>query len=84
MTVRRLAAYRALLRLLPAELREAYGAEMVQLCAAELDAARAQGPLAWLRACAGATWDVLRRVPYEHWRRRGRRQPREGSMRSVL
>ncbi|HEU4631338.1 MAG TPA: ABC transporter permease [Gemmatimonadaceae bacterium] len=81
---RPLAAYRALLRLLPMELREAYGDDMVWLCAAELRAARAEGVLPWLRACTAVAWDVLRRVPYEHWRRRGRRQPREGSMRSVL
>ncbi len=45
---------------------------MEELFAQELAAAPAQAPIARARIVARAVGDLLRRAPYEHWRRRGR------------
>jgi putative ABC transport system permease protein len=79
-----LAAYRAALRLVPGDLRDAHGGEMEALFLAELDNARARGRTSaahvWLRAIA----DVVRRAPYEHWRRRRARRSPEKRMQSFV
>ena len=80
--------YRALLRALPADLRDAHGAEMEEMFVDELCDARRRGrareALAWVAAAA----DIARRAPYEHWRRRNIRQlqdhRREQPMHSFL
>ena len=73
---RALRVYRLLCRLVPAELRDAHGDDMEELFVEELAAARARGRLAVLRVSVSALADLLRRAPYEHWRRRGRPRPR--------
>jgi putative ABC transport system permease protein len=78
------AIYRVILRLLPAEMRDRFGDEIERLFLAELRAARARGIGPWLGTWICATWDVIRRAPREHWRRRGRRAPEERSMHSFL
>jgi len=61
-----------------------HGAEIEGVFASELTHARARGPLAHLSFVIAATWDLARRAPYEHWRRRGRRTNEESSMQSFL
>ncbi|HKG92272.1 MAG TPA: ABC transporter permease [Gemmatimonadaceae bacterium] len=65
-------AYRALLRLLPAPLRERHGREMESLLVEALE--RSSG-LARVGVWIAAAWDVVRCAPVEHlrhWRRRRR------------
>ena len=79
-----LRAFRLALRVLPADLRAAHGAEMEALLVDEL--ARARGPIERVSLRLAAFADLARRVPYEHWRRRGRPtlQPRVNRMPSVF
>jgi predicted permease len=65
-------------------MRERDGAEMATLYSDELTAARERGLGAQLAFLIGAVWDIARRAPYEHWRRRGRRPSEENSMRSFF
>lgn len=65
-----LGLYRLLLRLLPREMRDAHGPEMAALVAEELAAVRAKGLWTVVRIIACAASDVIRRAPYERWRRR--------------
>ena len=76
--------FRALLSILPADMRERDGDEIEALFAEEMDAARARGShrLWWLMIASA--WDIVRRAPYEHWRRRGRRRNEDSTMRSFL
>ena len=77
--------YRALLRLLPRDMRERHGAAIESLFAEEAAAARRRGLGAFIAFVAAAAWDVVWRAPYERWRRRGRRSaPQEAIMRSFL
>jgi len=76
--------FRAALRLLPAEMRGRDGAEIEALFAGESEVARARGVPHHLAVVIGAVWDILRRAPYEHWRRRGRRRNEDSPMRSFL
>jgi putative ABC transport system permease protein len=78
------AIYRLILLLLPAAMRDRVGVEIERLFLIELRAARARGIGPWLGTWLCATWDVVRRAPREHWRRRGRRAPEEQSMHSFL
>jgi putative ABC transport system permease protein len=77
-------AFHRLLYLLPADMREQDGAEIEAIFADELDAARARGPLRLSWLVIASAWDVIRRAPYEHWRRRGRRQNEDSSMGSFF
>src|SRR5262249_48222726 len=52
------------------ELRTLYGDEMVDLFIAELHASA--NTVATIRVIASSFADLIRRAPYEHWRRRGR------------
>ena len=76
--------FRALLSILPADMRERDGDEIEALFAEEMDAARARGShrLWWLMIASA--WDIVRRAPYEHWRRRGRHRNEDSTMRSFL
>jgi predicted permease len=76
--------FRALLSILPADMRERDGDEIEALFADEIDAARARGShrLWWLMIASA--WDIVRRAPYEHWRRRGRHRNEDSTMRSFL
>jgi len=76
--------FHAVLQILPADMRERDGAEIEALFADELDATRARGPhrLPWF--LIASTWDVIRRAPHEHWRRRGRHRNEDSPMRSFL
>ena len=76
--------FRAALRVLPADMRERDGAEIEALFAHESEEARASGVPRHLAFVIGAVWDILRRAPYEHWRRRGRRRNEDSTMRSFL
>ncbi|MDF2775073.1 MAG: hypothetical protein K0S86_4573, partial [Geminicoccaceae bacterium] len=77
--------YRALLRLLPRDMRDRDGAAIESLFAEEAEAARRRGLGAFIAFVAAAAWDVVRRAPYERWRRRRRRSaPQEAIMRSFL
>jgi len=72
-------SFHALLRLLPRSMRDEYGDVLDGALEHELRDARATGSsplLVWIRAVG----DVVRRAPYEHWRRRGRRNHREHRM----
>ena len=75
-----LRAYRALLHVLPREMRDRDGPEIDALFLEDAIAARRRSVVAFLGFCAASAWDVLRRSPYEHWRRRGRHQAREEEM----
>jgi predicted permease len=70
-----LRTYRLALRTLPAEFRAAYGHEMETLLRDEVERARIRGVLAVALVYLSAFTDLLRRLPYEHWRRRGRPAP---------
>ena len=76
--------YRALLFLLPADMRDRDAAEIEALFADELSAARSSGLLAQLWFAIASALDIARRAPYEHWRRRGRRPNEESTMRSFI
>ena len=79
-----IAIYRALLMLLPDDMRERDGDEIEALFAEGGRAARERGTLACLWFVIAAVWDIVRRAPYEHWRRRGRRRNEESTMRSFI
>jgi hypothetical protein len=64
-------AFRCALRLLPAAFHREYGEEMEALFVSQLASVR--GRAAALTLVAGTLWDILRRAPAEHWRRRGQR-----------
>lgn len=76
---------RCALRLLPAEMRRRDGPAIEAMLAEEAFAARQRGTVLFLSFLLGALWDIARRAPYEHWRRRGRK-PNDGygSMRSFF
>ena len=76
--------YRLLLRLLPAELRDAYGDDMEQLYLAEIEAARHRGHFATLATTLSGLRDVISRAPYEHWRWSANPSSKEQTMSSVL
>ena len=76
--------FRAALCVLPADMRERDGAEIEALFAHESEDARASGVPRHLAFVIGAVWDILRRAPYEHWRRRGRRRNEDSTMRSFI
>ena len=78
--------YRLALHALPSSLRAEYGEEMEELLRHELARARERGAFSVCVTMAGALADVLRRAPYERWRRRGRPAPqrRGNRMPSVL
>lgn len=76
--------YRALLRLLPRDLRARHGEEMEALFREALERAREAGGARPLAAWLGALRDVFRRAPYEHWRRLGRGDERGGLSMSTL
>ncbi|MGE5102108.1 MAG: ABC transporter permease [Deltaproteobacteria bacterium] len=76
--------YRALLRLVPADLREIHGDEMESVFLHELTTARHRSFLHALGVWVSALGDIARRAPYEHWRRRDRRRPKEHRMHSFF
>jgi putative ABC transport system permease protein len=76
--------FRAALRVLPAEMRDRHGGEIEGLFADEAAAARRSGTLRYTSFVISALWDILRRAPYEHWRRRGRHRNEDPAMRSLL
>ena len=76
--------FHGLLYLLPAEMRVRDSAEIEALFAEEVVLARRKGRLAVLSLVITAAWDIARRAPYEHWRRRGRRGNEESTMRSFF
>jgi predicted permease len=76
--------FRTALRVLPEEMRKRNGAEIEALFADESAAARARGTLRQLAFVIAAVFDILRRAPYEHWRRRGRHRNEDSTMRSFL
>jgi predicted permease len=65
-------------------MRERDGDEIQALFAEQIASARAMGRLRVVSLIIAAAWDIARRAPYEHWRRRGRRRNEESSMRSFL
>jgi putative ABC transport system permease protein len=76
--------FHLLLHLLPVDMRDRHGGEIEALFADEIAAARARGRLAHARLVIAAAWDIARRAPYEHWRRRGRRPNEDSPMRSFF
>src|SRR5262245_42113025 len=77
--------YRGLLSLLPAEMRERDGDEIEAMYIEEASVARTRGRPSAIWFAVRAAWDIARRAPYEHWRRRGRRpEPKDHTMRSTL
>jgi predicted permease len=76
--------YRALLGFVPAELRDAHGDEMEESFLHELTLARGRGRFGAVGVWMSALGDVVRRAPYEHWRRRNRRRLKEHRMQSFL
>jgi predicted permease len=73
--------FRLALRVLPGELRTRHGDEMEALFREELARARGAGPLAVTSVAIASCLDLLRRAPYERWRRRGRPAPQPRSHR---
>jgi predicted permease len=65
-------------------MRQRDRAEIEALFIEEATAARRRGVVPWIGFAIAAAWDVVRRAPYEHWRRRGRRHREESPMRSFL
>jgi len=65
-------------------MRERDGAEIEALFAHESEVARASEAPRYPAFVLAAVWDILRRAPYEHWRRRGRRRNEDSTMRSFL
>jgi len=78
--------FRLTLRALPSELRARHGDEMEALFREELARAREAGPLAAAGVAVASYFDLVRRAPYERWRRRGRPalQPRGNRMPSFF
>jgi predicted permease len=76
--------FHLLLHVLPEDVRDGNGAEIEALFADQAADARARGPLCHAAFVAGAAWDLVRRAPYEHWRRRGRHRYEDSPMRSFL
>ena len=78
--------FRIAMRALPAELRARHGDEMEALFREELARARDAGPFAIARVATASYFDLMRRAPYERWRRRGRPalQPRGHRMPSFV
>ena len=76
--------FRALMHVLPEDMRDRDGSEIEAMFLDELEAARSGGRSARARLLVAAAWDVARRAPYEHWRRRGRRTNQESAMRSFI
>src|SRR5262249_33961323 len=76
--------FHLLLHVLPEDVREGNGAEIEALFADQAADAHARGPLYHAAFVAGAAWDLVRRAPYEHWRRRGRHRNEDSPMRSFL
>ena len=76
--------FHLLLHVLPEDVRDGNGAEIEALFADQAADARARGPLCHAAFVAGAAWDLVRRAPYEHWRRRGRHRNEDSPMRSFL
>jgi len=72
------------LRVLPEDMRDRDAAAIEELFAEESTAVRASGTPRHLAFVTRAVWDILRRAPYEHWRRRGRRRNEDPAMRSFL
>jgi hypothetical protein len=64
--------YRALIRCLPASVREDYGAEMVDLFAEHLAAAERDSLGRACRVWCRGMLDALQHIPREHWRVAGR------------
>ena len=75
---------RAMLHVLPEEMRARDGREIEAMLLEELREAGSRGGTAPLRVTIAAAWDLTRRAPYEHWRRRGRRVDQESAMRSFI
>jgi hypothetical protein len=73
-----------MLRALPTDMRDRDAAEIEAMFRDGLETAQSRGALASLWFVSAAFWDIARRAPYEHWRRRGRRPHEESTMRSVL
>jgi len=65
-------------------MRERDGAEIEALFAHDSEVARASEAPRYPAFVLAAVWDILRRAPYEHWRRRGRRRNEDSTMRSFL
>ena len=77
--------YRMLLRLLPADMRQRDRVEIEALFIDGATDARRRGLAPYVAFLAVSAWDVIRRAPYERWRRRGRRPvTQEMLMRSFL
>ncbi len=68
-----------LLRVLPHELVEHHGSDIIDETLAELTAARSAGPGRWLSIWCAIVFDTLRVATREHWRRRHRPKPRRRS-----
>ena len=65
-------SYHALIRCLPASVRQEYGAEMEDMFAEQWNAARRRGRLPAFGVWIRAMWDAGRQVPREHWLVAGR------------
>ena len=76
--------FRTALRVVPEEMRDRDGVEIETLFAEESAVAQRAGTLRHLAFVSGAVWDVLRRAPYEHWRRRGRHLHEDSTMGSLF
>jgi putative ABC transport system permease protein len=72
------------MHVLPADMRTRDGAEIEAMFLDEMETTRPRGRAAQSRLMLAAAWDLARRAPYEHWRRRGRRTDQESSMRSFI
>jgi predicted permease len=79
-------AFRVLLHLLPRAMREDFGGEMETSLADDLRRVQGGGAAARLSVFALAALDLIRRAPYEHWRRRASRRhiPQEPRMSFIL
>jgi putative ABC transport system permease protein len=73
-----------MLRVLPEDMRDQDGPDIEAMLLDELAAARSRGVTAQAGVVLSAAWDLTRRAPYEHWRRRGRRANQESAMRSFI
>jgi putative ABC transport system permease protein len=76
--------FRALLYLLPKEMRDRDGREIAAMFADEWDVRRRRGGFACIALLVAASMDIARRAPYEHWRRRDHGTIEDFSMRSFL
>ena len=65
-------------------MRDRDGAEIEALFADELAWREGAESVAHFGLLIAAVWDIARRAPYEHWRRRGRHRNEESPMRSIL